>query len=55
MIGVLGTQCGFVLALFQGRGEGVKDSWKMCTINFSFQNKFIILFSCCLLLGNTAF
>jgi len=46
MMGVLGTQGGFALALFQGWGGGVKYCWKMCSSNFSFRNKFIIFLSC---------
>jgi hypothetical protein len=53
MMGVLGTQGGFALALFQGWGGGVKYCWKMCSSNFSFWNKFIIFLSCGLLVDNT--
>ena len=51
MMGVLGTQGGFVLTLFQGWGGGVKYCWKMC----SFQNKFKIFLLCGLLVDNNAF
>jgi len=36
MMGVLGTQGGFALALFQGWRGRVKNCWKMCSYNFSF-------------------
>ena len=55
MMGVLGTQGGFALALFQGWGGGVKYCWKMCSFNFSFQNKVIILLSCGLLVDSNTF
>ena len=55
MMGVLGTQGGFALALFQGWGGEVKYCWKMCSSNFSFQNKFIIFLSCGLLVDKTHF
>ena len=42
---MLGTQGGFAVTLFQGLGGGVKYCWKMCSSNFSFQNKFIIKLS----------
>jgi hypothetical protein len=53
MMGVLGTQGGFALALFQGWGGGVKYCWKMCSPDFSFRKKFIIFLSCGFLLDNT--
>ena len=49
MLGVLGAQGCFAFALFQGWGGGVEYCWKMCSFNFSFQNKFIIFLSCGLL------
>jgi len=52
---LLGTQVGFALALFQGWGRGVTYCWKMCGSNFSFQSKFIIFFSCGLLVDNNTF
>jgi len=52
MMGVLGTQGGFALALFQGWGGGVKCCWKMGSFNFSSRNKFIIFLSCGLLVDN---
>jgi len=55
MMGVLGTQGGFALALFQGWGGKVKYCWKMCSSNFSFRNKFIIFLSCGLLVDNNTF
>jgi len=44
MMGVLGTEVGFALVLFQGWGGGVEHCWKMCSFNFSFRNKLIIFF-----------
>jgi hypothetical protein len=48
MMGVLGTYLGhrwFYSTLFSGTGrEGVKYCWNRCSCNFSFQNKFIIVF-----------
>jgi len=55
MMGVLGTQGGFALSLFQGWDEGVKYCWKMCSSNFSFWNKFIIFLLCGLLVDNNTF
>jgi len=55
MMGVLGTQGGFALALFQGWSGGVKFCWKMCSSNFSFWKKFIIFLLCGLLQGNNTF
>jgi len=54
-MGVLGTQGGFALALFQGWGVGGKYFWKMCSSNFSFRNKFTIFLLCCLLVDNNTF
>jgi len=55
LMGVPGKQGGFVLALFQGWGGGVKYFWKMCSSNFSFRNKFIIFLSRGLLVDNNTF
>jgi len=55
MMGVLGTQGGFGLTLFQGLGGGVKYCWKMYISNFSFLNKFIIFLLCGLLVDNNTF
>ena len=55
MMGVLGTQGGFAFALFQGWGGGVKYCWKMCSYNFSFQNKFISFLSCGLSVESNTF
>ena len=55
MMGVLGTQGGFALALFQGWGGGVKCCWKMCNSNFSFRNKFTIFLLCGLVIDNNTF
>jgi len=55
MMGVLGTQSGFALALFQGLAGGVNYCWKMCSSNFSFRNKFIIFLLCGLLVDNNTF
>jgi len=55
MMGVDGTQGGFVLALFQGWGGGVKYCWKMFSTDFSFRNKVIIFLSCGLLVDNNTF
>jgi len=55
MMGVLVTQGGYALALFQGWGGGVKYCWKMCSSDYSFRNKFIIFVSCVLLVENNTF
>jgi len=55
MMGVLGSQGGFAVALFQGWVGEVKYCWKMCSCNLSFQNKFIIFFLCGLLVDNNTF
>jgi len=55
MMGMLGTQGGFALALFQGWGGGVKYCWKMRSSNFSLRKKFIIFLLCGLLVDNNMF
>jgi hypothetical protein len=55
MVGVLRTEGGFGLALFQGWGGGVKYCWKMFISNVSFLYKFIIFLLCGLLVDNNTF
>jgi hypothetical protein len=52
--GEVWTEGGFTLALFQGWGMGSEVLLEQVQLNFSFQNKFIIL-SCGLLVDNNTF
>ena len=52
--GVVWTEGGFTLALFQGWGMGSEVLLEQVQLNFSFQNKFIIL-SCGRLVDNNTF
>jgi hypothetical protein len=52
--GEVWTEGGFTLALFQGWGMGSEVLLEQVRLNFSFQNKFIIL-PCGLLVDNNTF
>jgi len=49
------TEGGFTLALFQGWDVGSEVLLEQVQLNFSFQNKFIILLPCGLLVDNNTF
>ena len=50
--GEVWTEGGFTLVLFQGWGVGSAVLLEQVQLNFSFQNKFIILFPCGLVDNN---
>jgi len=50
--GEIWTEGGFTLALFQGWGGGSEVLLEQVQINFSYRNKFTILFPCGLLVDN---
>jgi len=49
------TEGGFTLALFQRWVLGSEEVLEQVQLNFSFRNKFIILFPCGLLVDNNTF
>jgi hypothetical protein len=49
------TEGGFTHTLFQGWGMGSEEVLEQVQLNFSFQNKFIILIPCGLLVENNTF
>jgi len=53
--GEVWTEGGFTLVLFQGWGVGSAVLLEQVQLNFSFQNKFIILLPCGLLVDNNKF
>jgi hypothetical protein len=53
--GEVWTVGGFILALFQGWGVGSEVLLEQVQLNFSFQNKFIILLPCGFLVDNNTF
>jgi len=49
------AEVGFTLALFQGWDGGSEVLLEQVQLNFSFRNKFIIVFPCCLLVDSNTF
>jgi len=53
--GEVWTKGGFILALFQGWGGRIEELFEQVQLNFSFQNKFIILLPCGLLIDSNTY